>query len=69
MVFNRKIKNTNILLFTAIFSVLIQLFSKRDFLRISDYERLILPVPYILSQHYDFLEIHVNLDSEENIKR
>lgn len=55
-----------------IFSVLFfttQLYAQRDFVRVSEYRRLVLPVPYILTQHYEINSVYRSLDYEDLIRR
>lgn len=53
----------------AVLFLCAQLFSRRDFLRVSNYSRLVWPVPMILTQHYDINAVYRQLNEEELIRR
>lgn len=69
---NFKMKKNRYINIFLLFSALLfstELYARRDFIRVSEYRRLALPIPYILTQHYEINSVYRNLDHEDLIKR
>lgn len=64
-----KIRYINLFLIVSMLSLSTQLFARRDFLRVSDYQMIALPIPFILSHHYSHSEIRMQLNIEDEIRR